>query len=235
MPSPVYIAGMKYRTPKGKFRDLTGQRFGMLEVRCLLGSKERNIHFACRCDCGKEIEVMSQNLYTGRQTSCGCLKLTRGGRSTEAEYAIWNGMLQRCYNQKQDKYDCWGGRGIRVCEKWRASYDAFYDDMGPRPSPKHSIDRIDNDGNYEPGNCRWATQSQQARNTRPPKGLGVAFRGKTQSLLAWSRELGIPWGTLYKRVVRKGWPVEEAFTRPVNQKFSTISRLSRRSDGGGEP
>jgi hypothetical protein len=135
----------------------------------------------CKCDCGSEIEVSVPDLKSGNTISCGCWKIeatkransTHGmsisvdrGRKATTEYQIWHGMIQRCEHPKNGSYQWYGARGIRVCERWRCSFEAFFSDMGPRPSLDHSIDRIERDGDYEPGNCRWATGKEQFSNQR---------------------------------------------------------------------
>lgn len=131
------------------------------------------------------------------------------GDSQSAEYKIWGGILSRCNNPRHTPYPFYGGRGIRVCDRW-LQYENFLADMGRRPSPKHSIDRIDNDGDYAPENCRWAVMSEQWRNTRRTR--LVSFRGKTQCLKDWATELGINYSTLHTRITRYGWPVQRALT-----------------------
>ncbi len=142
------------------------------------GRRERS--FKVRCDCGTETTALMTNLRSGNIRSCGCSKVAaarvigrsntkHGGASTNGhravEYAIWNNMKFRCENPKARNYKRYGGRGIKVCARWRDSYPTFLADMGPRPSPAHSIDRYpNNDGDYEPTNCRWATRSEQERN-----------------------------------------------------------------------
>ncbi len=125
------------------------------------------------CSCGTRKLILNHNVIRGLSKSCGCLKLDTLVKRNEthklsdtAEYTIWNAMRQRCENPKQKAYKNYGGRGIEVCKRW-LKFENFYADMGPRPSRKYSIDRIYNDGNYEPGNCRWATASDQQRNKRP--------------------------------------------------------------------
>ena len=166
--------------------DLMGQRFTRLTVVGEVGRKPVGkkqvpwIVWRVRCDCGKEIECFAADLRGGNTRSCGCLQVekvteknTLHGNSVRKnvtpEYRSWCHMIQRCRNPKGIDLQNYGDRGISICASWEASFQSFLDDMGPRPSSKHSIDRVNNDGNYEPGNCRWATRSEQMKNRRPPK------------------------------------------------------------------
>lgn len=154
-----------------KLIDLTGQRFGRLTVR----SRTRigvATAYVCDCACGKTTTVRSQSLRLGDTTSCGCARAdkmraekTKHGQYGSPTYNSWRAMLARCYDSKHQQFKDYGGRGISVCQRWAGSYADFAADMGERP-PKTSIDRIDPDGNYEPGNCRWATPTEQNRNKR---------------------------------------------------------------------
>lgn len=133
-------------------------------------------------------------------------------KSKRPEYRIWTGMIHRCHNSKRNCYRYYGARGIVVCERWRLDFQAFLDDVGERPSPKYSLDRINNDGNYEPGNVRWADRTTQGRNTRANRIL--EFRGQRKCLTEWSEIVGISVGTIQFRLDEIGWSVERALTVP---------------------
>jgi len=164
-------------------KDLTGQKYGRLTVISFDGiSKNGAARWLCKCKCNKLVSVAASNLRLSRTRSCGCLQRERTRASeykhghaatrkgvASIEYRAWLSMKGRCYNKKVLAYDRYGGRGISVCERWRNSFPNFLADMGPKPSPELSLDRIDNDGNYEPSNCRWATAKQQNNNQRPRK------------------------------------------------------------------
>lgn len=136
----------------------------------------------------------------------------RHGLRNSPEYGVWVNMLARCFNKKHRSFCYYGGRGICVCPRWQESFDAFVLDMGRRPSPAHSLDRVDNDGNYEPGNTRWATRSQQQRNRRSRP--IVEFRGERLTIAEWSERFGIRNRTLIGRFAN-GWSAERALLTPV--------------------
>lgn len=160
-----------------KFDDLTGQRFERLSVLKRDGSQiypsgQKQTLYLCRCDCGKEIKVTRRNLMSGNTKSCGCLRKELNTSHTmwgSKVYKCWDNMRSRCLNPNATGYENWGGRGIKIHEPWIHSFDAFYQyvsNLEHFGEPGYSLDRVDNDGNYEPGNLRWATRSQQAFNQR---------------------------------------------------------------------
>lgn len=128
------------------------------------------------------------------------------------EYRSWSCMIQRCNNSNFPAFHRYGGRGIKVCDRWRGSYLAFLEDMGPRPSKNYTLERIDNDGDYEPGNCRWDTRTAQARNTRSNR--KIEYRGVVRCISEWCEKLGLPLGAIYHRV-QDGWSAEKTLETPV--------------------
>ena len=202
---------------------LIGKRFGSWTLLHDAGNTrdgKYDRYVICRCDCGAEKLLYWPNVKFGKSKSCGCAgrvattkAATRHGGVGTPEYRTWSSMLTRCGNPKCQQYPNYGGRGITVCERWRY-FDNFREDLGLRPTPNHSLDRIDPNGNYEPSNCRWATQKEQANNLR--KSRFIEFNGRRQTLAQWSNELGIGQSTLFLRI-RAGWPIERALTEPVHE------------------
>lgn len=178
-------------------KDFTGEVFGRLTVIVFSHTNKRRYSvWNCLCTCGKTIAVISSDLTSGHTKSCGCLKIdsikkvaTTHGLSRTPEYEIWGGIIKRCENKRNKHYADYGGRGIKVCERWRNSFENFLSDMGKRPSPNHSIDRKENNGDYDPGNCRWSTIDEQARNKR--NNVRIERNGEVLVLEDWAKRLNI--------------------------------------------
>jgi hypothetical protein len=203
--------------------NIIGQKYGRLTVTSFYGKKEnrRENFWNCRCDCGNLVTVSGYKLRTGHTRSCGCLarellgdnRRTHGMANKVPEYKVWCDMRRRC-RAPAGRYKYWRGRGLTVCLDWDASFESFYDHVGPRPSPKHTLDRIDNNRGYEPGNVRWATSLEQSRNRRFVK--QYQFRGKTACLTEWCEEMGVSYSLVHNRL-RDGWTFERAITTPVRK------------------
>lgn len=192
--------------------DLTGKVIGMLTVLAPLPERyNRYVMWSCRCSCGNTVNYGSIRLANGVQ-NCGCVRRAKRERMKLPEYGIWKGMVARCASPHL--WPRYAGRGITVCDRWR-SFENFYADMGPRPSMSHSIDRIDNDGHYEPENCRWATQCQQTRNF--VRNRILTHEGVSAPLIEWSERTGISAISLSHRLSR-GWSVTRALTTPTQQR-----------------
>lgn len=169
----------------------------------------------CRCECGKEREVFAFSLRKLEYLVCLCdVKSSDDRRAIEQpEWHCYSGMLNRCLNTRDKQYGQYGGRGITVCDKWQKGFWRFLEDMGPRPSSEHSLDRYPNqNGNYEPGNVRWATSKEQQRNMRSNRLL--EFRGETRTVAEWAELLGLKSVTIRDRLDRLKWPLEKALTQP---------------------
>ena len=204
-----------------------GDRFGRLVAVSLAGYKKWGYHaWLCRCDCGATPVVDSGSLRTGNTKSCGCIvremsgakspRFKHGGtcgRIPTPEYAIWQGMVKRCTVPSCNHFDRYGGRGISVCDRWR-DFRLFLEDMGDRPSTSHSIERINNDGNYCPENCKWATRDEQSNNRS--NSTKITYNGKTLTSTQWQKETGIPHRQIRCRIFELGWTAERALTTPTD-------------------
>jgi hypothetical protein len=204
---------------RATLKDETGNRYGRLTVIEQAPPPEHlkcqdSAYWRCHCECGNIVVVLGASLRKGNTASCGCLQraaaasaATTHGMYKSAEYRSWQGMKARCHDPANKAYFNYGARGVAVCDRWRNSFAAFLEDMGPKPSPTHSLDRIDNNGDYSPDNCRWATREQQQNNLRTNRML--TYNGKTQSLSRWAKELGIRRKTIGNRL-STGCSAEEA-------------------------
>lgn len=202
--------------------EMKGKRFDRWIVLEFAGLKNRAAHWLCRCDCGKELVVSGNSLRMGRSRSCGCIQkevVAAIGRDNKThgmtgskEYNAWLCMIQRCYNPKIEHFKNYGGRGISVCAEWKESFERFLEDMGFAPSDTSTVERKNNNGNYEPSNCAWATRKEQTNNTRANH--KITFRGRTMNLCQWAEELGIKQSTLSMRLGAYKWPVERALCTP---------------------
>ena len=203
--------------------DLTGQRFTRWTV--ISKNLERSVYEAywnCICDCGNIGIIRGSSLRQKQSQSCGCLssdvttkRITKHNMYYTRIYSIYTSMKQRCLNKNHEAYNQYGGRGIKICDRWLQSFENFYADMGDLPTNKHQIDRINNDGNYEPGNCRWATVAENSRNKKTTRFL--TFGGKTQCLMDWALENKLHFATLSSRL-RYGWSIEKALLTPVQKR-----------------
>lgn len=189
---------------------IIGHRFGRLVV---LSVGSRTGHWLCQCDCGSKMEATKANLKHGRTKSCGCIRKERNNGSTHGQtgsltHKRWLSMRRRCMDSSQPYYHNYGGRGISVCDRWD-SFENFLEDMGECPSPEMTLDRIDSNGNYGPENCRWATHSQQNRNTS--KNRLLTLNGETMCVADWADRTAIKPQTILNRL-RYGWSVEKTLT-----------------------
>lgn len=194
-----------------RFKDISNQRFGRLTVISIAerfpAKSGTKISWLCHCDCGNTAIVYGGNIRNGHTTSCGCYKSDwtkeknrKHDKSYTREYMAWQQAKRRCFNPKATHFHCYGGRGITMCEAWRTSFEAFYEDMGPCPD-KWTLDRIDVNGNYEKSNCRWASRTVQVYNQR--KTVRLTHEGLTLTLPEWAMHTNIPVKLLRSRYSQK--------------------------------
>lgn len=197
--------------------DISGMKFGRLTALHPNGHdinpSRKHILWACVCECGKELDVRLNSLRSGVTKSCGCLKKEGNSNKTHGmtktpEYRSWAHIKARCTNPNHNDFADYGGRGIKMCERWANSFEAFFEDMGRRPEGMKSIDRIDVNGNYCKENCRWANDHIQSRNKR--NNTRIYFNGLEMCLSDWAKHLGINVSTLIERI--KKWPFEKALS-----------------------
>lgn len=211
--------------------DLTGQKFSRLTVIEATPSKRGGRLWHCKCDCGLESIVRGRDIKKGNIRSCGCLRreiakdLSRlniiHGAAGSKTYKVWVGMRGRCSNPKYRHFKCYGGRGITVCQRWN-SFARFLKDMG-YPKSGQTLDRINNNGNYSPENCRWASRKQQANNRRTTRLL--TFYNKTMSLSAWSMEMGLSKCAVGARL-KAGWSIKRALAPSKSSVITESNRIS---------
>lgn len=200
--------------------DIVGKKFGRLTVCSYSHSNGYSKYYLCKCDCGNQKTVFRGNILYGKTLSCGCLQRERAIECNQLPgnrmqlHKILNKMISRCENVNDNRYYRYGLRGISVCDEWKNDKESFcLWALSHGYKPGLSIDRIDNDKNYCPDNCRWVTMHQQSLNTS--KNVKITYDGKTQTLKEWANELGIKNTTLHNRIHYYGWSIEKAFTTPV--------------------
>lgn len=198
-----------------RFIDLTGHKFTRLVVLHRVRNHGRRVAFLCQCACGNTKICVAQLLQCGDTQSCGCLPHATPlhGSSRTVEYSTWRDMHQRCYNPKNAAYHNYGARGIFVVQRWHTAIH-FLVDMGPRPSPHHTLERRNNDGPYSPENCYWATRKQQARNRRNTK--LVTYQGEARLLTDWCKAYQQNISTVLRRLNVLHWDIHDALTIPPN-------------------
>ena len=194
--------------------DLTGKKFGKLEVIGVHDTGNRKTYYVCQCDCGNVKVVRADSLISGATKSCGCIKkqqdktnLTANNRhkmSGTRIYETWQDMKRRCYNKQNVRYNRYGGRGIKVCEEWLNNFQSFYDwAIRNGYSDDLTIDRIDNDGNYEPSNCRWSTVKEQCNNRS--SNINITIGNATKSLMSWCEIFNVDYKKVHARYQRNGY------------------------------
>lgn len=215
-------------------RDLTGQRFHRLVV---LGFHERSAIardslWRVQCDCSAEKIVSRGKLVSGHTKSCGCLRKPHGMFGTP-EYKAWVSMIQRCINPKTRGWERYGGRGITVCREWAENFQVFFQYVGPRPTARHSLDRFPNpDGNYEPGNVRWATPQEQGRNKQ--SNHSVTVDNVTLTISEWAERTGLSKTTIRERL-KRGWEASTAVSRSADRhQVHILQRKSTKRQSRGE-
>ncbi len=211
------------------FKDLTGQRFGRLVVESFHRSDKEHKYWICRCDCGKQKIVRTSNLKSGAVKSCGCLlyetqmknrekAIKHGCSHKERLYETWKNMKRRCYDTTNKRADFYCNKGVVVCEEWKEDYLAFKEwAMSNGYKENLTLDRIDNNGNYEPSNCRWATAKIQANNQS--RNHHLTYNGETHTMAEWADILGFTYTTINNRVQR-GWSVERIITTPQRRRVN---------------
>lgn len=202
--------------------DITGQTFHYLTAIKPVGSSKSGVVWECRCKCGKTTKTTAKSLRAGNTKSCGCLNSERviarnkanatHGMTGTPTFISWDSMIQRCTNPNHKAFEYYGGAGITVCPAWLSEFSAFHKDMGDRPAGM-TLDRINSAGNYEPGNCRWATDEEQGNNKKSNR--VIEHDGRKQTIAQWAREVGMSRQTLRNRL-EAGWSIQDALTLSVS-------------------
>lgn len=200
---------------------MTGHRYGRLVCgRAVEIRPNGHVVYECQCDCGNTKLVTSSNLRSDHTQSCGCLMRERIRQANSTHrmsktkiYKVWRQMIERCTNERAPNYQWYGGRGVEVCERWRLSFENFFEDMGMPPKGQ-TLERKDVFKGYSPENCCWATWAEQHRNKT--RTVLIEFAGQSKTASEWSRELGLSSSVISKRL-RKGWGVERALTTPTRK------------------
>lgn len=203
-----------------RFIDLTGQRFGRLVASAYVPKNGKGKgKWLCKCDCGGTTRTAASDLKSGKSESCGCLKNEQlikrrktHGMSRSGEHYSWTAMKHRCLNPNAQEYARYGGRGITIDPRWVNSFETFLEDMGMRPTPQHTLERIDNDKGYSKDNCKWATRLEQSRNRSST--LRYMYNGKEVPLREIAEKHGISFGMLLQRLTKQGLTLQEALERP---------------------
>jgi hypothetical protein len=196
------------------FIDLTNKKFGKLLIIKSEFVKNEERHWLCRCDCGNEKIISGHSLRRGATISCGCHKIKHGYVGTKL-YNVFSHMKARCYNKNSKFYNYYGGRGIKICDEWLINPLLFFKWAEKNGyDEKLSIDRIDNNGDYSPDNCRWATKKQQANNRNYC--ILITYKSKTQTLKMWCDELNMSWSTVKNRIKKYGY-IDYIFTKPIGR------------------
>lgn len=194
----------------------SGQLFGRLTV--IRKAEGPGNKYVCLCSCGETCSIPARRLQRSDRLatrSCGCAVKLHGGDKEHPEYSSWRNMRRRCLNPDARDYRHYGGRGIKICQRWLDSFVWFLVDMGPRPGPGYSIERIHNDGNYDPGNCCWATPHEQMRNMRFNR--LITINGETLCVAEWAERSGLGTRTIFRRI-QYSWPAEDLLSPPDHRR-----------------
>lgn len=182
-------------------KDITGQKFNKLTVISRVENIRSSATWLCKCDCGNEVVVVGNKLRSGHTKSCNCVQKEKAkfanykhGLHGEPEYKVWQGIKERCMNPNNISYKTYGALGIKMCDRWINNFELFYQDMGKRPTPKHSIDRIDVYKGYSPDNCKWSTSLEQGKNTT--RNVWVEYRGERKIIAEWCRIFNVKPGAI---------------------------------------